>query len=276
MVGDDDAEVFLSIEGDDQSLEDEKPRLSKAKKTTKEKPKIIESVEQPVEEEVFDGEILDAEVITQSGGVYDVAWPLLGMDCPDCAAKAMRAISYLPQVKKSIVSATSGEVRATVDLADGSISEISSILHSLGHAPNVEHHQLVGISAGGVARRNGVEVRKLEKVIRLQPGILDCEIDSDNRILVQLVSDASSQLIEARDSALDVILGAAPNYVEAKSAKNTPRSVEIDRWRFGPSNLIDSLNRKFLFTLVHFDCNNRSTRLGIRWITNVQRSDCKY
>ena len=164
--------------------------------------------------------------MTQSGGIYDVAWPLLGMDCPDCAAKAMRAISYLPQVQKSIVSATSGEVRATIDLADGSISEVSSILHSLGHAPNVEHHQLVGISAGGVARRNGVEVRKLEKVIRLQPGILDCEIDSDNRILVQLVSDASSQLIEARDSALDVILGAAPNYVEAKSAKIRP-----DQWR---------------------------------------------
>jgi len=226
MVGDDDAEVFLSIEDNDQSLEDKKPRFSKSKKATKDKPKIVETVEQPLEEEVFDGEILDAEVITQSGGVYDVAWPLLGMDCPDCAAKAMRAISYLPQVKKSIVSATSGEVRATVDLADGSISEVSSILHSLGHAPNVEHHQLVGISAGGVARRNGVEVRKLEKVIRLQPGILDCEIDSDNRILVQLVSDASSQLIAARDSALDVILGAAPNYVEAKSAKIRP-----DQWR---------------------------------------------
>ena len=209
MVGDDDAEVFLSIEDDDISLEDKKPRFSKAKKVTKEKPKIVKTVETP-EEEVFDGEILDAEIMTQSGGVYDVAWPLLGMDCPDCASKAMRAMSYLPQVKTSLVSATSGEVRATVDLADGSISEISSILHSLGHAPNVEHHQLVGISAGGVARRNGVEVRKLEKVIRLQPGILDCEIDSDNRILVQLVSDTSSQLIEARDSALDVILGAAP------------------------------------------------------------------
>ena len=124
MVGDDDAEVFLSIEDDDQSLEDKKPRFSKAKKVTTEKPKIVETVEQPSEEEVFDGEVLDAEVITQSGGVYEVAWPLLGMDCPDCATKAMRAISYLPQVQKSIVSATSGEVRATVDLADGSISQI--------------------------------------------------------------------------------------------------------------------------------------------------------
>ncbi len=226
MVGDGDGEVFLSIEDDGQPIVEKKPRFSKPKKATKEKPTIIESAEQTPEEEIFDGEIIDTEVITQSGGVYDVAWPLLGMDCPDCAAKAMRAISYLPQVKKSIVSATAGEVRATVDLADGSISQVSSILRSLGHAPDVEHHQLVGISASGVARRNGVEVKKLEKVIRLQPGILDCEIDSDNRILVQIVSEAPIQLIEARDASLDTILGAAPKYVEAKSARIRP-----DQWR---------------------------------------------
>jgi Cd2+/Zn2+-exporting ATPase len=226
MVGDGEGEVFLSIEDDGQTIEAKKPRFSKAKKAIKEKPIATDSADQSPPEEIFDGEILDAEVITQSGGVYDVAWPLLGMDCPDCAAKAMRAISYLPQVGESIVSATAGEVRVTVDIGEGPISEISSILRSLGHAPNVEHHQLVGISAGGVARRNSVEVKKLEKVIRLQPGILDCEIDSDNRILVQLVNDAPSQLIEARDSKLDTILGAAPKYIEAKSAKIRP-----DQWR---------------------------------------------
>ena len=226
MVGDGDDEVFLSIEDDGQPIVAKKARFSKPKKATKEKLAIIESAEQTPEEEIFDGEIIDTEVLTQSGGVYDVAWPLLGMDCPDCAAKAMRAISYLPQVKKSIVSATAGEVRATVDLGEGSISQVSSILRSLGHAPNVEHHQLVGISASGVARRNGVEVKKLEKVIRLQPGILDCEIDSDNRILVQIVSEAPIQLIEARDASLDTILGAAPKYVEAKSARIRP-----DQWR---------------------------------------------
>ena len=226
MVGDGDGEVFLSIEDDDRPIEVKKPRFSKSKKRTIEKSEIIETVEQPPQEEIFDGEILDAEVINQSGGVYDVAWPLLGMDCPDCASKAMRAISYLPQVGESVVSATAGEIRVSVDIGEGPISEISSILRSLGHAPDVEHHQLVGISAGGVARRNGVELKKLEKVIRLQPGILDCEIDSDNRILVQLVSDATTQLIEARDSKLDTILGAAPKYITAKSAKIRP-----DQWR---------------------------------------------
>jgi len=226
MVGDGDGEVFLSIEDDDRPIEVKKPRFSKSIKRTKEKSEIIETVEQPPQEEIFDSEILDAEVINQSGGVYDVAWPLLGMDCPDCASKAMRAISYLPQVSESVVSATAGEIRVSVDIGEGPISEISSILRSLGHAPDVEHHQLVGISAGGVARRNGVELKKLEKVIRLQPGILDCEIDSDNRILVQLVSDATTQLIEARDSKLDTILGAAPKYITAKSAKIRP-----DQWR---------------------------------------------
>ncbi len=86
MVGDGDGEVFLSIEDDGQPIVEKKPRFSKPKKATKEKPTIIESAEQTPEEEIFDGEIIDTEVITQSGGVYDVAWPLLGMDCPDCAA----------------------------------------------------------------------------------------------------------------------------------------------------------------------------------------------
>lgn len=224
MVGDDDAEVFLSIEDDDQQSVAQKPKFSKAKIERKSKAKVVAA--KPVEEVIYDGEILDAEVITQSGGVYDVSWPLLGMDCPDCASKAVRAISYLPQVKETIVSATAGEVKATVDLAEGPISQVSSILRSLGHSPDVEHHQLVGISAEGVARRNSVDVKKLEKVIRLQPGILDCEIDDDNRILVQLVSDASPQLIKARDSALDTILGAPAKYVVAKSGKIRP-----DQWR---------------------------------------------
>ncbi|MEZ8078868.1 MAG: hypothetical protein QMC53_04560, partial [Candidatus Poseidoniaceae archaeon] len=74
MVGDDDAEVFLSIEDNDQPLEDKKPSFSKSKNTTKDKPKIVEKVEKTPEEEVFDGTILDAEIMTQSGGIYDVAW----------------------------------------------------------------------------------------------------------------------------------------------------------------------------------------------------------
>ena len=106
MVGDGEGEVFLSFEDDGPPIEAKKPRFSKSKKATKEQPETIETAEQSSKEEIFDGEILDAEVITQSGGVYDIAWPLLGMDCPDCASKAMRAISYLPQVGNSVVSAT--------------------------------------------------------------------------------------------------------------------------------------------------------------------------
>ena len=31
-------------------------------------------------------------------GAFSVSWPLVGMDCPDCAAKATRAMSQLQQV----------------------------------------------------------------------------------------------------------------------------------------------------------------------------------
>ena len=129
-----------------------------------------------------------------------MSWPLLGMDCPDCASKATRALNFLPQVKSTKVSATAGKVTIEVDLEYGSLSEASSVLRSLGHAPDVAFHEIVGVRSSQVAQRNEVDQRKLMKIIKQQPGILDIEITDDERILLQLATEVSKEIFEIRDA----------------------------------------------------------------------------
>ena len=78
MAEEDNKESFLSLEDDIPSPPAKKP-AKKANKPTK------KSVEKP---EILEGEILDTTVVEQAGGTYRVEWPLIGMDCPDCASKA--------------------------------------------------------------------------------------------------------------------------------------------------------------------------------------------
>ncbi len=208
-MGDKDEEVFFS-------LEDEEPVAKGAPAQEKAEPvPVAEEVPQSIE-------ILDAEVIMQATGNYAVEWELIGMDCPDCASKATRALNHLPQVSNPIVSATSGEVRISVDLEKGSISEVSNVLRSLGHAPNTEHHMLKGMKAETIAKRNNIEVRELRKLLKLQPGILDAEIEKDGRILVQLVSQADPDLLKKRDEALENVCGSPPKLVTTISNRLRP------------------------------------------------------
>lgn len=214
-MGDDESnEVFLSLEDDEVVAPQPKSRK-------KNKP-------EPVAEDLsyLEAEVVDTSIIEEVSGSFSVTWPLLGMDCPDCAAKAMGALNHMKQVDSPHVSATSGEVKVNIALEHGSMSEVSSVLRSLGHAPDVEHHELVGVKAAAVAHRNGVPIPKLERVIKRQPGILDAEISDDNRILVQLVSTANQELLQARKRALEQVIGSEPSFAVAKSNRLRP-----DQWR---------------------------------------------
>ncbi len=208
-MGDGDEEVFFSLE-EDEAVAKAVPTQEKAEPVL-----VAEEVPENIE-------ILDADVIMQATGNYSVEWQLIGMDCPDCASKATRALNHLPQVSDPVVSATSGEVRLSVDLEKGSISEISNVLRSLGHAPNTEHHMLKGMKAATIAKRNNIEIRELRKLLKLQPGILDAEIDKDGRILVQLVSQADSDLLKKRDEALENVCGSVPKLVATISNRLRP------------------------------------------------------
>ncbi|MGB1437736.1 MAG: heavy metal translocating P-type ATPase [Candidatus Poseidoniaceae archaeon] len=207
-MGEGDGDVFYSLEDD--------------VKETPSKP--VEVAPTPVEEEqpLEDVEILDAEIVMQATGDYKVEWPLVGMDCPDCASKATKALNLMPQVSSPVVSATSGEVKLSVDLEKGALSEVSNVLRSLGHAPDTEHHHLKGVKAANVAKRNNTTLRELKKLFRLQPGILDADIEKDGRILLQMVTSGDQELLKKRDEAIEQVCGSQPKYVATTSNRLRP------------------------------------------------------
>jgi Cd2+/Zn2+-exporting ATPase len=216
MAGKDEEESFMS-------LEDEvvKPTKSKTQKKAK---KLAEKSSQKFE--VFDAEILDTTVVEQAGGRYEVDWPLIGMDCPDCASKAMRGLSHLKQVVDPEISVTSGEIKLTVDLDDGNMSQVSAVMKSLGHPPNVPLNLLSSTNAEVVAKRNNILKKDVKRLMMRQPGVLDAEITKDDEILLQLVPAPKKALIKARDDSLRNVIGIEPKFTEASTTR-----LRADQWR---------------------------------------------
>ena len=226
MAAPDETEVFLSLEDDspvEQATKAAAPAASIADSTQTSEASNKQAVE---ELPALEADLVDTTVLTDASGSYTVSWPILGMDCPDCASKATRAMNQMKQVSNPNVSIASGEVKFDVDLELGPLFEISSVLRSLGHAPDVEHHELVGVKASAVAQRNDVPVQRLDRVIRRQPGVLDVEISDDDRILVQLVVTNEKTLLDARHRGLEEVLGRPPEFSKASSNRVRP-----DQWR---------------------------------------------
>ena len=110
-------------------------------------------------------------------GLHTFEWPIKGMDCPDCAAKAKRATRRLPGVRKVNVSATMGIVTITIDLGEGHTSKVSSLLSSLGHEPDLPWQRIQGVTASGLAEKNGVGRPELRLLLTQVPGILDVRFE---------------------------------------------------------------------------------------------------
>ena len=221
MASDIDEEVFLTLDDDEEAVAPKVVKKSKPKPSKK--PVKIEKKSPAV---VLDAEILDTSIVRQATGEYEVSWPLLGMDCPDCASKATRALKTLVHINDSTVSATAGTVKLTVQLEYGTLSAASAVLRSLGHAPDVTFNELVGVKSSQVAHRNGVDQRKLAKIFRQQPGVLDAEITDDERILLQFPTDVSQEMFDLRESHLTEIVGSPVKYIAAQSNRVRP-----DQWR---------------------------------------------
>ena len=162
MAEKEDVEKYLSLED-----ETSKPKVSKSKLKI---PKLVKkrqvtNAELQLEEQILNAEVIDDTVVEQPNGIYQVQWPLVGMDCPDCASKAFNALDHLMQTTEVKVSATTGEVSLKVDLEYGFVSQVSSVLKSLGHPPNLSFHQLAGVNARVVAKRIKVSLRDVEKLL---------------------------------------------------------------------------------------------------------------
>ena len=226
MAASDETEVFLSLEDDPLAEQPTKAATPPAPVAIPAQTSEASTKQTDEETPVLEADLVDTTVLTDATGSYTVSWPILGMDCPDCASKATRAMNQMKQVSNPNVSVTSGEVKFDVDLELGPLFEISSVLRSLGHAPDVEHHELVGVKASAVAQRNGVPVQRLDRVIRRQPGVLDVEISDDDRILLQLVVTSEQALLDSRRRGLEAVLGRPPEFSKASSNRVRP-----DQWR---------------------------------------------
>ena len=116
----------------------------KAKEESKPKPEIDAVAESA-------SGVLDADLAAD--GVHEFEWAIRGMDCPDCAMKATRAVSRLPGIEQCRVSATEGSIRLSLDISRGQVSRASSVLENLGHSPDVEWLGVVGLTPREVAAR---------------------------------------------------------------------------------------------------------------------------
>ena len=223
MAEKDNAENFLSLEDETKTKKASKSKLKLPKIVKKKQPSPADS---ELEKQILEAEIIDDTVVEQPNGIYEVQWPLVGMDCPDCASKAFNALDHLLHTTEVKVSATTGEVSLKVDLEHGFVSQVSSVLKSLGHPPNLSFYQLSGVNARVVAKRNKISLRDVEKLLLRQPGILDVEVNKDNQILVQLLPAPSKKMLELRDNSLTKIIGTKPIYNEVSSTRLRP-----DQWR---------------------------------------------
>ncbi|MEK9738603.1 MAG: cation transporter, partial [Euryarchaeota archaeon] len=168
-------------------------------------------------------DLLEAELVVD--GVEQFEWQIRGMDCPDCAMKATRAVNRLPGTNEVIVSATEGSVRVNIDLARGRVSRVSSVLDSLGHSPDVEWRLVQGKTAGEVSNRLGIDRKGLRNALLEIPGILNASLD-DGRIELQQIPTDSQKVSEMTEEGLRRLFGEY-TLVESKNKRLRPDQVQL-------------------------------------------------
>ena len=164
---------------------------------------------------------MEAELVVD--GVEQFEWNLRGMDCPDCAMKATRAVNRLPGVDQVIVSATEGSIRFKLDLARGRVSRVSSVLESLGHAPDVKWSLVQGKTAGEVSNHLGIDRKGLRNALLDIPGILNASLD-DGRVELQRIPTDSLKVSEMTEEGLRRLLG---EYTLVESKNKRLRSDQV-------------------------------------------------
>ena len=201
-----DSEDFLYLDDEEGDLPLKKPASSKIKlpkiaipkrKTTKNtKPIEKTSEEQP-----------DSEAIEISlDGIFQFDWGIRGMDCPDCAMKASRAVNRLPGIQSCKISVADGTVEISQDISDGTVSRASSVLSSLGHEPDIGWLRAVGANPEQIALGLGLDNKGLKNSILGIPGTLDARTDKGH-IDVQRVWISDPELRTASERKMIEILG---------------------------------------------------------------------
>ncbi|MGB0699967.1 MAG: heavy metal translocating P-type ATPase, partial [Candidatus Poseidoniaceae archaeon] len=124
------------------------------------------------------------------------------------------------------ISVTSGEIKLTVDLDEGMMSQVSNVMKSLGHPPNVPLNLLSSTNAEVIAKRNNIQKKDVKRLMMRQPGVLDVEITKDDEVLLQLVPAPKKELIKVRNESIRNVIGFEPKFTEASTTRLRP-----DQWR---------------------------------------------
>ena len=222
MAGEDNGDDFLFLEEEDVSAE--QPKFAEEEKTGLPDTVSHSSKEPPVNENLTP---FDEDSAKLSLGIQSAGWDIAGMDCPDCAMKATKALQRLDSVNNCTVSATQGSVSVNIDLEQGNLAQLNSVLSSLGHAPEVGWLELSGVKASRLGERLSMDPRSLQKMLKNQPGLLDVDLSSDDRVLVQTPTDSSVEMTKARDDALRNLTGKQIELRIAKQAKLRPDQIGL-------------------------------------------------
>ena len=169
---------------------------------------------------------IDAEVLSlEIDGVHSFEWPIKGMDCPDCAAKAKRAMRKLPGVGETNVSVTRGIVSVSIDLGEGHTSKVSSLLSSLGHEPDLPWQRVQGNTATGLAEKNAVSRSELRLLFTQVPGVLSVRFE-DGSVELQIVPDIGNEIAMEMGNGLERIIGSKALLKEVQN-----RRLDSGQWR---------------------------------------------
>ena len=220
-----DGEEFLSLE----DTTAPKVEVKKRKPRT-----VISKNLKPLTESFIEDKTntLDMMILGEYGGKQSICWPIQDMDCPHCASEAMNALNRLEHVNSSLVSATEGTVTIDVDFEKGNLSEVSSVLKSLGNPPDIPFMQISGVKSSAIAQRNSVTVKVLPRIFRRQPGVLDCDIDREGNLKLQTVPNLTTEMQLILDESLKKIIGG-----EYKLIPEKINTVTAGQWRMISSGI---------------------------------------
>ncbi len=211
---DEDGEEFLILEDDEYTESQTETPLDSPFKNIKN----IFSKNKNNSQNVLDAELsvneinLDDSVLVLDGD-YEFDWKINGMDCPDCAMKASKAVSRLPGIIECSVSATEGKVSITLDVSIGNISRTSSVLERLGHSADLDWVTVNSIKLHQIEKKVGLKGKKLTNSISNIIGILNARIKSD-RIEIQLLDITNSEMKKSQIKGLEYFFGS--NYTFSK------------------------------------------------------------
>ncbi|MAK40693.1 MAG: hypothetical protein CL993_03075 [Euryarchaeota archaeon] len=179
-------------------------------------------------------------------GSYEFDWQILGMDCPDCAMKAKKAISRLPGIKQCNISVSEGTVSIVQDISKGNISRTSSVLESLGHQSVAVWQRIVGSNPKKLTSIHNITNKTLKEWILGIPGILDVKL-SDNKIEIKKLWIKDLELRKSSEDGLSKIFGSNFETMISEESKFRQDQIQL---------LSATLTIPIIFIILLFDSIN--------------------